>query len=709
MLTLKTRKRPLALCCLPAFIAGTTATLPAQAQPNVLEEVVITAQKREQNLQDVGVSVTAYSGDQMNALGFKNSMDLVAHTPGLDANGYGGGAISTFNIRGVGQNDFSANQEAPIAVYIDEAYISSNVSTRFSLFDIERAEVLRGPQGTLFGRNSTGGLVHYITRDPSQEFEGFIDLEFGEDGRQRAEGAIGGGLSDTVSGRLAFIYNKDDGLIENQFPGASDDIRRTDDYSIRGKLLIEPSDDLSVLFKAQYSDEDASPGGYSFGLLPGVETDFFGYSDADGDPYTVENDFDPYQTTEITEFGVIIKWDIGEATLTSVTNYQSVDSEYAEDADVSPNSLFHYIQEVEVDQVSQEIRVNWEGERHRSVVGIYYLDIENDVAVSEFGDVFFGPGAVFGIEAVQDTTTYAVFGQTEFDLTDTLAFTAGLRFNRDEKDYDLRAPDFGFTDYKSDFDDDDYSAKLQLDYRPNDDWLIYGGISRGIKSGGFNLPLTPVDGTSIEYDGETLTSYEIGFKATLGETIRLNASIYYYDYEDYQAFNIDPYFNTLLFNADAENYGGELELIMNPVEGLDLMLGVSYLDSEVTELKDTVTFPTGKEVPPLSPEWTVNGLARYAWPAFGGYMSVQADFFWKDDHKFNLATSEPILEDSYSVVNARIGFETDDGAWSGSVFVRNLTDEEYRTFAIDATAFFGSHENILGFERWYGANIRYTW
>jgi len=708
VLTLKTKKHPLAVCCIPVAIAGATAAIPAHAQSNVLEEIVITAQKREQNLQDVGVSVTAFSGDQLDALGFQNSTDLVVHTPGLDANGFGGGAVSTFNIRGVGQNDFSANQEAPVAVYIDEAYISSNVSTRFSLFDIERAEVLRGPQGTLFGRNATGGLVHYVTRNPSQEFEGFVDVQFGDAGRQRAEGAIGGGISDTLSGRLAFIYNKDDGLIENNFPGAADDIRRTDDYSIRGKLLFEPSDDLSILFKAQYSDEDASPGGYSFGLLPGVETDFFGYSDADGDPFTVENDFDPYQTTEINEFGLTVNWDIGDFTLTSVTNYQDVDSEYAEDADVSPNSLFHYIQDVEVEQVSQEIRLSWEGQKHRTVVGLYYLDIDNEVAVSEFGDVFFGPGVVLGIDAVQDTTTYAIFGQTEFDLSETLSLTAGLRLNRDEKDYDLRSPDFGFTDYTSDFTDDDYSAKLQLDYRPNEDWLIYGGISRGIKSGGFNLPLTPVDGTQIEYDGETLTSYEAGFKATLGETTRLNASVYYYDYEDYQAFNIDPSFNTLLFNAEAEMYGGELELVMNPVEGLDLMLGASYLESEVTDL-DRATFPSGEEETPLSPNWTVNGLARYSWPAFGGFMSAQADFFWKDDHKFNLATTEPILQDSYAVFNARIGFETEDGAWTGSVFVNNLTDEEYRTFAIDGTAFFGSHQNIMGFERWYGASLRYSW
>ena len=177
-------------------------------QAALLEEVIVTAQKREQNLQDIGVSVTAFNSEQMRKLGFVESNDLVAQTPGLEVSGYGGSAIASFNIRGVGQNDYTANQEAPVALYIDEAYQSSNVSTRFSLFDIERAEVLRGPQGTLFGRNSTGGLVHYITTKPSQEFGGFVDVTLGEAERRRVEAAAGGGLTDKVSGRLSMVSSK---------------------------------------------------------------------------------------------------------------------------------------------------------------------------------------------------------------------------------------------------------------------------------------------------------------------------------------------------------------------------------------------------------------------------------------------------------------------------------------------------------------------
>ena len=163
---------------MPRYVVGFAliTILSTGAQSQLLEEVVVTAQKREQSIQDVGISITAFSGDQMNKLNMTESNDLVAMTPGLEVSGFGGGGLASFNIRGVGQNDFTANQEAPVATYIDEAYQASNITTRFALFDLERSEVLRGPQGTLFGRNSTGGLVHFITAKPTQETEGFFDI-----------------------------------------------------------------------------------------------------------------------------------------------------------------------------------------------------------------------------------------------------------------------------------------------------------------------------------------------------------------------------------------------------------------------------------------------------------------------------------------------------------------------------------------------------
>lgn len=691
-----------AVCGLPSVAQEEASD--GERDARVLGTVTVTAQKKEENLQDVAVSVTAYSGEQLSALGFNNSVDLLVQTPGLEATGFGGGAVQSFSIRGVGQNDFAAHQEAPIALYVDEVYQISNVSTRFSVFDIERAEVLRGPQGTLFGRNSTGGLVHYITAKPTQEFEGFVDVTLGEDGRQRFEGAIGGGLSDNAAFRLSVLDNSSDGLIEQ---ATVPNTRREDFTAFRGQLALDLTPDLSVLFKAQYGEEDGAPNGYSYAAAEGLPTNFFGFSDPDGDPFTGVEDFESKKINETTDYTATVNWNLGTGvSLTSVTSVQNIEDNYSEDADVSPDSLFNYEQFVDIDQFSQEVRLNFEGERHSSVIGVYYLDAEGDFRVEESGDIFFGPGAIFGIDFTLDTQAYALFAQTDFDLTDQLSVTLGGRFNSDEKDFYLQAPDFGFAGFSDTLEEEEFSWKAQLNYNFTDDVLGYAGISRGIKSGGFNVPLTPVSSDGIQFDGEKLTAYEAGIKSTIGDYTRVNASVFYYDYEDYQAFTIDPFFNSLLFNAAAELSGAEIEFVASPVEGMDLLLGASYIDSEVTDIP-TALVPSGESRAALTPEFTLNGLVRYEKPAFGGSLSGQIDFNWKDDHTFNLVPSNPVMEDSYGLVNARIAYTSGNGNWTFAVFGKNLADTEYRNFAVDSEAFFGSNEDIKGEPQWFGANLRF--
>lgn len=701
-----------------AFFLMLSGNLSAQ----VLEEVVVTAQKREQSLQDVGISVTAFTGDQLQALGLTSAVDIVAQTPGLEVSGPGGGSINSFSIRGVTQNDFAASQESPVAVYIDEGYITLNSITNFSLFDIDRAEVLRGPQGTLFGRNATGGLVHYITARPSQEADGFIDVQLGEEGRTRIEAAAGGGFSDAVAGRVSGVFNKNNGLIDRE---GGPDLMETDDFSIRGQLLIEPNDEVEVLLKAQYSEDSGVRGGYAHTVASAGEfvsdpnaTDFFGYRDADGDPFTVEQDFDGFSSAEVLDLAMHVDWDIGNYTLTSITNYQDIEDSYGEDADVSPFDVYNYQQFNDVEQFSQELRVSWEGERYRAVVGFYYLNIDGTYNTVQTGDAFFGTGVGYPAGtaelagADQETKTWAIFGQTEIDLNEKSRLILGLRYNSDEKDFDYQSTDIYFLQggsfaFSEDLSDDDISAKVQLNYDLNEDWMLYAGINRGIKAGGFNLPLFPIAAETFEFSGETLMSYEVGFKASLTDTTRLNASAYYYDYDDYQAYSFDG-FATFLFNANAETYGAEVELTSSPVEGLDLLFGLAWLDSEVTDVPLSIS-ATGKETAALAPELSFNALVRYEWPAFGGALSVQSDFSWKDDHNFNLSFTPVIEEEAYGVLNARLGFTSGSEQWSAAIFVKNLTDTNYRTYAFDSTAFFNSIEDVPGLERWFGGNVTFRW
>ena len=232
----------------------------AQESRSVLDEIVVTAQKREQNLQDVGIAVTAFSSNQVEALGFTNSTDVVAMTPGLNYT-IPQGESSNINLflRGVGLNDFSDNNENPVAIYVDEVYHPATGGLSFQLFDMERIEVLRGPQGSLFGRNTTGGLVHYVSRRPADEVDGYFNLTGGSNSQIKLEAAIGGPLGDSVAGRLSVATNQYDGYTDNR---AGPDYNEGDSRAVRGQLAFSPSDSLDVLLSVLYSDSDAAVGAW---------------------------------------------------------------------------------------------------------------------------------------------------------------------------------------------------------------------------------------------------------------------------------------------------------------------------------------------------------------------------------------------------------------------------------------------------------------
>ena len=229
-------------------------------QAAALEEVIVTAQKREQNLQDVGVSVTAFTGKQIDEFGFTNSVDIVAQTPNLSfGTPTGEGNNASLTLRGVGLSDFNDNNEGPVAVYVDEVYISALSGVTFQLFDLARVEVLRGPQGTLYGRNTTGGLVHFVSERPTEENEGYVQLTGGENSQFEVEGAISGSLTDIMQGRLSFAHNEHDGYVHNRGPG-NNDANNTDNNAGRLQLAIQPTDTIDVLLNGHASKNDAHMG-----------------------------------------------------------------------------------------------------------------------------------------------------------------------------------------------------------------------------------------------------------------------------------------------------------------------------------------------------------------------------------------------------------------------------------------------------------------
>lgn len=748
-----------------------------------LDEIVVTAQRREQNLQDVGISVTAFGADQVRNMGITNTTDVAQMTPNLNfTTPQAAGSQINFFLRGVGLNDFADAQENPVAVYVDDVYKPAMGGLALQLFDVERIEVLRGPQGALFGRNSTGGVIHYVTKRPGEEFDAYADASYGDYDQLKAEGAVGGQLKDGVMGRLSVAYDNHDGYTDNRTPGVQD-YNETDAIAGRVQLLVELSDTAEVLLSGNYSNNEAAVGAWqhqatkvidggntSVALAPGESfwceppdecagLDAFGYADSDGDPWA--GDYDRPGRVEVTNRSLQanVTWAIGELDFTSITAVGNVSRLQQEDADMNPFlgagqdlSFIAPTFSAETDTVSQELRVAGEMERLRWLAGTYFFD--NEVR----GNYTLNTDAIGFVRMdaryTQQTDSTDLFGQVEYDLADSLTLIAGLRWTSEDKELDFRnVDDSGITEFCStepdpqavgcfnpaptplspsrptpdtmilfntdtvgglaEQDDSYVTGRLQLNWSVSDDLLLYGSYSRGKKSAGFNngfLDTTQVFGNNpietIPFGSETLDAYEVGLKSTvLSDTTRLNASVFYYDYQDFQTFQW-LILNQVIFNADAEVYGAELEIESRPIDGLTLQLGVGAMDATAKDIP-TVTGDAVRDRDMVgAPELSVSALARYEWPAFGGTLGVQGWGSFQDEIWYDIQNHPVSKEDGYTVVNFRGSYTAGDGAWEVYAFVNNAFEEEYKVYTFDFSSLFGFNQQAYGPPRWWGVGAR---
>ena len=718
----------------------------AQGNASLLEEVIVTAQKREQNLQDVGVSVSAFSGELVRSLGWNSTEDIAVQTPGLIATSFSGdSSVSTFSIRGVGQNDFADHQEAPTAMYVDNVYIANTGAAGMQMFDVKRVEVLRGPQGTLFGRNATGGLIHVLTEDPTEDFEGYADVTVADYNQLRVEGAVSGPLGDSVSARLSVLKDDADGYFEN---AGGDDVRERDLLSLRGKLRFTPTDSVTIDLAAWSNQVDKnSAGAYDFIVSHATA------NDAEFDFQGVPNNFPKANEGFQNPTGVIDKDAVGYTgtiavefdsfTLTSITDFQDFEKFYLEDSDANESRTLEYYSDQDSEQFSQELRLNGQAGDTSWVAGFYYLNIDGDFE-SSLNMPTFGGDTINNYSL--ETTSWSIFGQLEYALTESLSLVAGLRYIEDEKDYEIDSrcePAFthmegeiippwdapndcswftsGVPDapviveveapYKDSRDDSDYSGTLRLDYQFSDDLLLYGSLSRGMKAGGYTAPL---DGfllaEQLPFDSEILTSYELGFKAEFFDSMmRLNGSAFYYDYEDYQAFVFQG-LTSVVVNYDASIVGAELELVANPMEGLEISAGLSVLDATVEDVEIAEGVFKDQDMI-TAPDLTANLMVRKAWELSAGSVIAQLDGYYIDDQQFNTVNTSLTAGDSYSVWNARLSYLAGhgDNQWEVSAFAKNFGDEEYLTYAFDLSGFGGYSLQVYGPPRWYGVQARYSW
>ena len=754
-----------------AFVLAIASYAPFTFAANeYIEEIIVTAQKREQNLQETPISVTAFTGDVIQALGFRQSVDITAQTPNFSV-GYPNGdtGVPAPFIRGVGLNDFGVLNQGPIAAYTDQTYISSNAAQIFQLLDVERVEVLRGPQGTLYGRNATGGAVNFISRKPTTEWDGWARATAGNWNSTKLEGAFGGPLGDKTAFRASLLKTDSDGWMNNRFTG--NDQQGVDELAWRVLLESQPTDDLNILVNLHGGKTASDSPQYrhlgvwnadgsgnmcaNAAILAGQCVDIFGYSEQaayttlNGDPapatpgYDEGNyDFESENDTDFWGFSLTLDWSLGDYVITSITSYDEMDDFRPEETDDGPNDILTGELSVDQETFAQEIRVAWQDDKWSWLAGVYYLndeatdntafDILRDIRPAFIGDnvsCTAPPGNPAGFcpeEFVfktksgteQEITSMALYFDATVNLSERLKLSAGLRYTDEEIKHDsyffYDEPEAGFPAQpgfpdKAENDFQNVSGRLLLDYQWKEDLMVYGGITTGFKAGGIQ---STSDGIA-PYDEEELISYEVGFKSVMaGGKIRFNGSAFYYDYSDLQVFAfviVDGIgFSTISNAADAKNYGIELEMQWIPAENLFVNLGLGLLSTEYEDFVLPSGDFSGNEIT-MSPERTFNGLVQYDIPLGNrGRITLQTDFNYQDEVWFDALNNPLLSEGDYWLWNARVSWTSADDKWEVAGFGRNLGDEEYMVYAFDLS-FFGFNEEMIGTPRAYGIEATYRY
>jgi iron complex outermembrane recepter protein len=690
-------------------------SLSAQSSSLQIEEIIVTAQKREQNLNDVGVAVTVVSGADIKGQRLTQMVDLAAQTPNVNINDTFGNSIPNVSIRGLGLNDYAVNNNPAAGIYIDEVYLVSPAMLSFQMFDVERVEILKGPQGTLYGRNTTAGAAKFVSKKPGEEFEGNVSLDYGRYDHIAFEGAIGGQITQGLTGRAAVQTNQRNGGHQlNRSTG--DKVGEIDRTSWRAMLNWQPSDSLDILLNVH--------GGYdnSDTLLLKVDNSFTNIDDGIADPFSSSAGNDTAMDIESYGAALTINWNISEQlTLTSVTGYEDYSREHSEDRDgtvlVHLDGLF--INDIE--QISQELRLTYVSDEFVVIGGVFYG--HDEVTTRDRFDAIalgFGFDAV-GNEYNQEADSIAVFGHSEWQFHEDWKFTAGLRYTEEDKKFrdaftylviggtEIQA----FAPVNNDYDVSNLSGKVGIDYSGFENTLLYANISRGFKSGNFQGQLTFNPPDLEAFDKELVTAYEIGAKTQLiNNSLQFNVSAFFYDYEGVQVYGpifdggvIGPLFG--ITNAgDAEVYGAEFELLWRAAEGLDIRLGLGLLDTEITD-SFVPNIAEGSDLP-NSPEVNFNSSVNYEWSLTSGWIAeVSFDASYKGDVSYDIV-NQPVetLEDGYWIANARAGVTSSNGKWGVHIWGKNITDSVYRTQVLTSTVGFGES---YGVPATYGVSFDLNW
>lgn len=689
-----------------------------------IEEIIVTAEYREKSTMDTAMSISAFDIELINKLRMERSADIANQTPGLQIREMFGLTAPAITMRGVSNTDSGPATSSNVTVHSDGVVLNSTTVHGFAMFDLERVEILRGPQGTLYGRNATTGSLNFISARPTPELSGYGRFTAANHGQLRFEGAVSGPLSDTVNGRLAIIKGDMDGYVTNLVDG--DEGPEADEIAVRGILDFTLGDDISVFLKAQYA-EYRGDSGYFHNFLPvNAISGTPNPGPGSGLRRINQNITDRPEHVDSLDLALQIDWDLGGMILTSVTGYNDHERIYFNDDDSSEVQILSETYQDEGDQVSQELRLLSTNDGPLSwIAGLYYLEdsIDNLTRYDFTGlfGLFFGTSPLDGFGAghnyTRDLTSYAAFGHIEYIFSDAWSAGFGLRYTRDEIDIDyfgrlcytfVRQNDRTFANWSNITGDCDTSGavvdsdswdavtgNLSIQYRPNDRTMFYGNVGKGFKGGAFHMN-TSSSAEVTNLKPEKVLSYELGLKwESEARDVGLSANLFFYDYEDLHQFQVVDVSRgqgaavllDLMSNVPgAEVLGAEFELRYAPTERALINLGFSWADTEYTDFLQADGTDLAGNTFPHSPEFTWNGLAQYEFPLTNDWILIpQLDWTWTDAYIVNInnTTSIQVAGVNYPVeipdnwdFNFRLSLEHVSSGITITAFIEDIGEDD---------------------------------
>jgi iron complex outermembrane receptor protein len=744
------------LAVLSVLCGASAQAARAADAPVALEEIVVTAEKREGNIQEIPLSIIAFSGAELAQAGIDGTSALANFTPGLTVQKE---VIGKVVIRGVGTENYTVGSDPGVAIHKDGVYLARSSVAIFDFFDVERVEVLRGPQGTLYGRNATGGVINILSNEPTDEFGGYAKLDVGNYSKIRFEGALNSPFAgDKVQTRLSVLYAERDGFTENLFPGARardvDQLDNQDLFAARAQVNFRINDDADLLLQGEWIRDDSLPPAFKYFDT----TNAFWFNPPPGgtdqdlrDLREVAQGFEreiPGSGRTVPSVGQAdqdgylarLTWDLGSMRFTSLTGYREIDFSWINDGDGFDQFFVTYFQTDNSEQFTQEFQLASQGDAALQwILGAYYLS-EDAVTFTGIPFIIGTPNDFILWDGQSDTDAYALYGQGTYTFTDRLRVTAGLRYNKDEKTGDLTYNLFGFllepdvalgrppgTQW-SDVLDEDWDAvtgRLAIDYDFTDDVMGYVSASRGYKSGGFNLLAA-----QEPYDPEYLWAYEAGVKTRWsGGRVIANVGAFYYDYSDMQVGKVVNLSATVVNAAAATIVGAEAELRALLTDQLEVSVGLAWLDTEYDEfVTEDPAWPgdggCGREVAaprtislsgcqlPRAPELQAVVGASWTQPlSSGAELGLRADVSYRDDQYFTQFNRGIVSQESYALLGARATYTSSSERWYVTAYGDNLTDEDYFVTVLESgVAAPGTvvPQAVVGAPRTYGLIVGYN-